>query len=93
MKRMIFACLVAMIIPQAGAELPSGPATKAEIAALPPLCRVKLGGSSQAEMSAAERSLGANNWLHFHHYCFAVKLPAESPEFCSIAIRSEMDVW
>ena len=72
MKRMIFACLVAMIIPQAGAELPSGPATKAEIAALPPLCRVKLGGSSQAEMSAAERSLGANNWLHFHHYCFAV---------------------
>ena len=72
MKRLILVCLFSIMIPQAGAAPPSGPATKAEIAKLPPLCRVKLGNVSRAEMSAAERSLGANNWLHFHHYCYAV---------------------
>ncbi len=25
-------------------------------------------------MIAAEQSLGANNWLHFHHYCYAVDI-------------------
>ena len=71
MKRLILSCLVVMMIPLAEA---APPATAAEVAALPPLCRLKLGGGSKAEMAAAERSLGANNWLHFHHYCYAVQI-------------------
>ncbi len=71
MKSLIFGCLAGVIIPQAMAALPYGP-TAAEVATLPAFCRAKLGDVSQAEKMAAERSLGAKNWLHFHHYCYAV---------------------
>ena len=71
MKRLIFACLVGVMMPQALAALPYGP-TEAEVATLPDFCRAKTGNVSQAERIAAERSLGANNWLHIHHYCYAV---------------------
>ncbi len=71
MKRLIFACLAAVVIPPAMAALPYGP-TEAELATLPPVCRAKVGNVSEAERVAAERSLGTNNWLHFHHYCYAI---------------------
>lgn len=70
MKRLILACLVAVITHQVEAAPPYGP-TEAEMATLPTFCRARMGSVSPAQKSAAERSLGVNNFVHIHHYCLA----------------------
>lgn len=70
MKRLILACLVALIFTNAEAALPFGP-TDAEMATLPSFCRARLRDVSVAEKKMAESSLGVNNFIHIHHYCFS----------------------
>ena len=51
-------------------------ASPTEIAALPAACQVKLseqGRKDQAQQAMWSARLGANTWLHFHHYCHGLK--------------------
>lgn len=70
MKRVLVACLLAGPL-LAGAAEPFAP-TAAELAMLPPFCADRLQkGSSGVGVASAEQ-LGRANYLHIHHYCFAV---------------------
>lgn len=44
----------------------------AELSALPPFCADRLQKGSGGKGSAAVAQLGKGNYLHIHHYCFAV---------------------
>ncbi|BAL25890.1 hypothetical protein [Azoarcus sp. KH32C] len=46
--------------------------TAAEMRLLPPFCAQKIGGSSSGVGVPAAEQMGRGNWLHIHHYCFAV---------------------
>lgn len=59
----------------AQAPMPYEP-SPAEIAMLPLACQVKLseqGRKDQAQQAMWSARLGANTWLHFHHYCHGLK--------------------
>jgi tetratricopeptide (TPR) repeat protein len=47
--------------------------TEAEYALLPAFCRVRVGGnSSSPQYQAMAANYGRNNFMHMHHYCFAL---------------------
>lgn len=70
MKRILLAGLLACPL-LAGAAEKFAP-TAAELSMLPPFCsdRLQKGSSGKGVASAAQ--LGQGNYLHIHHYCFAV---------------------
>nr|CCF78719.1 exported hypothetical protein [Rubrivivax gelatinosus S1] len=58
----------------------AGPApyepTAAELAALPPACQVKIGPEGRRDLVQQDlwrNRLGADNWMHYHHYCHGIK--------------------
>ncbi|HJV24468.1 MAG TPA: hypothetical protein VJ673_02230 [Aromatoleum sp.] len=46
--------------------------TSAEMRLLPPFCGQRIGGSASGVGIPAAEQMGRANWLHIHHYCFAV---------------------
>lgn len=56
---------------RAEAQLPYA-ITDGEIAMLPKGCQVKLGKDPVANANWSER-LGAETWMHMHHYCHGLK--------------------
>lgn len=69
MKRLLIAGLLAYALPAAAAQQFSP--TASEMALLPPYCadRITNGVSASSPWVA---KLGWANWLHIHHYCFAL---------------------
>lgn len=54
------------------ATKPFGPSAS-EIKMLPPYCAVKLATAANPEsLQMWEQKMGKQNWLHVHHYCFAL---------------------
>lgn len=70
MKRVLVACLLAGPL-LAGAAEPFAP-TPAELAMLPAFCADRLQKGSSGKGVASAEQLGRANYLHIHHYCFAV---------------------
>ena len=67
-KKSGWGLLAGMLCTHAMAAEPWAP-TDAELASLPPLCKVKMkAGAGSPEYKAWEQSLG-KDWLHTHHYC------------------------
>lgn len=69
MKRLLCAVVMACALP-AGATEQFAP-TQAELMLLPPYCADRIGKGVSAN-SPAVAQLGRENWLHIHHYCFAL---------------------
>lgn len=44
----------------------------AALASLPPFCQVKLAQPGTPQDAAMSSRFGAANWLHMHHYCYAL---------------------
>lgn len=47
-------------------------ARDAALATLPPFCQVKLAQPGTPQDAAMSSRFGAANWLHMHHYCYAL---------------------
>lgn len=70
MKRLLVAVLVAW--PLAGTAVEPHAPSDTELAMLPPFCPAKLKRAGDPQDPAWVSRFGAANWLHLHHYCFAV---------------------
>lgn len=70
-KKSGWGLIAGMFCALAMAAEPSAP-TDAELASLPPLCKVKMkAGAGSPEYKTWEQSMG-KDWLHTHHYCMGI---------------------
>lgn len=69
---LLFIVLGCMFASNASALKPFAP-TPAEIRMLPPYCAARLGSPGAANSADIwKQRLGAGNYLHIHHYCYAL---------------------